>query len=322
MLLKTLSELMMDGFSFQESLQFLMKLYKAKHYQSALNAMYDALSDGKPLYQVFQDAKLSNMTISQIKLSQLHGDLAQTLSLIASHMENEQMKVHQLWRLLAYPIILMTMVIGLLFAMKWYLFPQIDTYLNTTHNMGYWFVNHFSLLFGMMVISLMLLYLLFRYMTRKMEVWRRYQLYLYIPFVRSWCKMYCTYYFCYEWGRLLQLGIDTRVILNELQKEGHPEWLQWLSEKLEEGMEQGKPLSEQLRCYPFFNHSLFAFVKEGEMKSQLGSELLFYAEMLWKEWMITLERWLSWIQPLVFILIGVMIVSLYASILLPMYQSF
>lgn len=314
---------MMEGFSLQASLHFLQKLYHHHaRYSTVLIAMYTALSEGAPLYQVFSQGHFSQMTISQIKLSQLHGDLDKTLGHIANHLKTEQNKTQQLYHLLAYPMILLIVVISLILAMKYYLFPQVDAYLNTKDNMGYWFVNHFGLLLGGLLLLIAILYIGLRCYQQHQEALVRYQFYLHIPFLRWWCKTYCTYYFCYEWGRLLQLGIETRAILMELQSDGHPPWLQELSQQLEEGMRQGRPLSQQIKGYPFFEEGLFTFIEEGEAKSQLGDELLFYAETLWKRWLEQLERWLSWVQPIIFIFVGVLIISLYASILLPMYQSF
>lgn len=94
-----------------------------------------------------------------------------------------------------------------------------------------------------------------------------------------------------------------------------------LALKMEMGMREGQPLVEQLEDYSFFTKEFTIIVHQGEAKGKLGAELLLYSELIWGRFFSKLERLMTWIQPLIFLLVAVLIVTIYAAILLPIYGN-
>lgn len=62
-------------------------------------------------------------------------------------------------------------------------------------------------------------------------------------------------------------------------------------------------------------------IEYGEIKSKLGRELDIYAQESWELFFSQLYQATQLIQPLVFLLVAVIIVIIYAAILLPIYQN-
>lgn len=60
---------------------------------------------------------------------------------------------------------------------------------------------------------------------------------------------------------------------------------------------------------------------EGEVTGKLGKELQIYGSRVWQQLMRKIEKVIQWIQPLVFIIVALLIISIYAAILLPMYDA-
>lgn len=62
-------------------------------------------------------------------------------------------------------------------------------------------------------------------------------------------------------------------------------------------------------------------IEYGDIKSKLGRELDIYAQESWETFFSQLNRATQWIQPIIFLVVAVVIVMIYAAILLPIYQQ-
>lgn len=321
-LLRLMADLMHNGFSLQEGLRFMVKLYYQNSFLTAeLEKMLHLLAAGHPIDEAFAAANFLPIVSSEIKLSEIHGELVSTLDCVSHRLTEEQEKVSQLRRLLSYPCLLIVFVLVLLIAMKLFLFPKITLLLAGKDNLGFQIINHFFIILGGLIVLIALGYWLFyRYFCRHNGIERN-EILLKIPFVRYWCVYQSTCYFCDAWGSLLKTGIETRQIVNILKQDDHVKWMSELAVEMEKGLEQGFELSSILKSYSFFYPGLIHLVKAGEVKAKLGDELLMYGQELWKEWIQLLEKWMEWVQPLIFILIGILIICMYAAVLLPMYTG-
>lgn len=62
-------------------------------------------------------------------------------------------------------------------------------------------------------------------------------------------------------------------------------------------------------------------IEYGDIKSKLGQELDIYSQESWETFFSQLNRATQWIQPIIFLVVAVVIVMIYAAILLPIYQQ-
>lgn len=322
-ILEQLASLMKHGLTLQEGLFFLKtRYYKKVRMNEAVTNIYQQLSLGYPLYEAFSSVGFSPLIISELKLSQLHGNLCTTLSHLAHNLGEEESKWQQLWKLLTYPLCLLLMLFFLLFALKYMLLPQLGNLLDQMHPLSRFLISHFSFIIFMIFLLILCIIFFIQVHIQHYPPLAKVNFYMQFPFIRHYYQVIYTYMFAYEWGRLLQLGIDTQRILVEFQDDGHPLWLSQLSGELEEGLHRGESIVQQLQRYPFMTEGFIYFMMQGEVKGKLGEEMMFYANDLWKQWMITVDKLLTFVQPFIFIFIGIMIIFLYATILLPLYSSF
>lgn len=97
--------------------------------------------------------------------------------------------------------------------------------------------------------------------------------------------------------------------------------IQLLAFRLTKGLESGIPLSQQFQKYSFLTEEFSQIVLQGEAKGNLGKELLFYSEFVRQQFFQKMNRWLHWIQPIIFLGIAGLILLVYAAILLPVYGN-
>lgn len=90
---------------------------------------------------------------------------------------------------------------------------------------------------------------------------------------------------------------------------------------MEAALLAGQEFHHKVLDYPFFLRELSLIIEYGQVKSKLGSELEVYAQETWEAFFSRVNRATQLIQPLVFILVALVIVMIYAAMLLPMYHN-
>lgn len=321
-LLKLLSELMGSGFSLQDSLRFMMKLYYQNTYVvQQLNEILLALSNGTAVAKAFQRMNFSPIVYAEIQLSEVHGHLQQTFAHLSQRLLQEESKLNQLKRLLSYPSLLIVFLFSLVLFMKWVLLPKMSILMEGKVNIGWEMINHFFLILFILVVIIYLIYVCFSIFLRHKSAIEKYEWLNRLPFIHYWCCYHCTCYFCDAWGYLLQTGIETHQIIQILSQNHYIPWMRELAHAIDEGMMNGVDMATTISQYHFLHPGLVNLIRTSEVKGQLGKELEIYGQELWKDWIALLEKGLDWVQPLIFIIIGLMIIGMYAAVLLPMYTG-
>ena len=319
--LKLIADLLEEDFSFQDSIKFLIKLQTKPSKVDCLQRIQTKLAEGDSLHIAFADAGFSKKVISRIKLSEIHGDFAQTLKQISKQMAEEQERWRKLRQIMQYPVILCAMLILIIMTVKFVLFPKMQNLTISNSMVEHQHKFDITLIIIIMIFIISILgYYCCRLTLNKMTSKQRVDFYLKIPIIRSWCSYTYTSYFCLEMANLLKLGIEIQDILYHLQEPGNLFWIQDVANHLQTCLEQGRSLSSGLKEIPCFLESLSWIVYENEKKGRLSSELAFYGQEIWRDWLEKLESLIQYVQPVIFIGIGLFIVYIYASILLPLYQ--
>ena len=85
-------------------------------------------------------------------------------------------------------------------------------------------------------------------------------------------------------------------------------------------MLQGTPLPTIIALSDDLAPQLLMFIEHGEKSGFLSKELLIYSELLEERTTKWLERLISAMQPLLFVIIALCIVAAYVSLLVPIYN--
>ena len=106
-------------------------------------------------------------------------------------------------------------------------------------------------------------------------------------------------------------------MVSELKKEGTSALSKMIAQKLEEQLIQGSPFLRRLKKMKLFRQEFIWLVLEGEKTRQLDVQLQVYADQMLDEFTQGIEKKIKWIQPLLLMGIGFLIVSMYLILLLP-----
>ena len=312
-----LGDLLENGFSLQQAFAF---FFNANLFvPSILASVQQDLNQGKSLAASFAQLNYSNDQILQIELAESHGDLAQTLSGIAEQMRLVQRQRENFLKAVSYPLLLLIFLIVILLGMRFFLLPQLlASGMIRAEDFSVQLIKMVPVIGLGMIIFLLVLLLCWQSWGKRHNYLVRFRVLAKIPLLGTLFSNYYSAYFALEWGKLFQQGLELNQIIECLLVVNGRSLMQEMAGDLKVRLAQGNTLAEELGRYPFLTREFSRIVFQGEARGNLAKELLTYSQLVWRRFFNQLEFLCSWLQPLVFLIVAILIVSLYLTMLLPL----
>lgn len=318
--LQTLTDLLVNGFPLPEALEVMLR---SQHFdQERLATFHQRLTEGAQLADCFTNFGFTPQETAQVELAQHHGNLIATFQNIAQQMELTNKQRQEMVKTLAYPVLLLLFIAGLLVGMRQFLLPQLlATGMMDPKHWGirflvaapYWLAG---IVGGGLVLGVLLkLRLQSLSAIQKSSLWSR------LPIVGMLYRMLASSYFALEWGKLFQEGLELRQIIATMGQTNPRSLMHQLAAELDRGLQQGHSLADQLARYRFLTPEFSLIVFQGEAKGRLGAELVLYSRLTQKRFYQKVEKMLHLLQPLIFLFVALLIVSVYAAMFLPLYGN-
>lgn len=287
--------------------------------ESSLSLMKASLMRGDRLDQMFASVGFSDNIVTQIALADKHGNLLGSLTKIETYMLRMTKVRKKLMEVATYPILLLGFLILIMLGLKNYLLPQLLEG-DGKDNWAVQLVQIFPQLFFVSLCGLLVLSLILYLWVKHQPALVFYRRMAKIPFIGQTVRLYTTAYYAREWGNLLGQGIDLLDLVS-LMQEQKSNLFRELGADLEEALMLGQSFPDRIATHPFFTKELSLIIAYGEANARLGYELEVYAEEVWQAFFNRLNKATTFVQPLIFVIVAVVIVMIYAAMLLPMYQN-
>src|SRR5699024_101742 len=152
------------------------------------------------------------------------------------------------------------------------------------------------------------------------DVDRKAKILLFIPGIRFYFRNYQTYRFSREFGYFINNGLEVKEILDLFIHQTLNEYLRYSSGLIEEKLMEGHTLSEAIGQIDMLDGKLAVFVSHGEQNSSVGKELILFSEYTLERIIMKIEDVTRKIQPVIFLILGLLIICLYLVIVLPIFQ--
>lgn len=322
-----LAALVTEGFALKEALQFLAAIMPKETYW--IETLLKDLERGKPIDQSLRTIGFSERITSQVYLSLVHGQFADTLGMSGHYLAEKSRQEKQLLKLLQYPILLLSFMTGVILIIRMILLPNlillgIGERRNQTviSFMAISFIEYFPYLVGIFFIIGALTFLSGRFYLRKRTPLKKAEILSSVPYFGKMLKLYYTQYFSYEWSQLFKSGLQLNEIISLMQQKSTTQLMQETAYYLEQSLLEGNHLAESMKELTFFNPEFSLIVLHGEATGHLASELALFSEDCRQRLSEKIEKVFSYIQPLMFLLIAFIILCVYLALLLPMYSLF
>lgn len=301
----TVSSLLQAGFTLAQALEFLAVQMPKR--ADRINALQVELAAGTDVAAAFAEAGFAPVVCTQVALADEHGDLGGTLSEVAAYLTLLQESRSRVWQLLAYPLTLLVLLTVLQAGIVYWVLPQL------TAQPGGAMLPQIALCVAV-IAGVLLVY----FFVRGLDATKRYHLLRHIPIVGTIMNRYYQYEFTIGAASFLNIGRDLGTYCEYLaaMRKGP---LAELGEHVSAEVRQGTSLSTAL-TEPLVPAGLVQLVEMGQAPDLFASSVATYARGIFADLQVQMNRILAFVQPLMFLILGVQIVLMYARLLLPLYS--
>lgn len=321
--LATIAELLSQGFSLNQSLQF-MKLLMVKQLH-LIEKVEEDLSQGLSFEKSIQPLGFSLNVIAQLFYAQRQGRFINSLIDNANRLETMDNYKSQLIKIITYPLLMGIFLLALLFGMRMFLLPQIASFIsqdvydnNALVRLLIGFFNYLPQIFIFILACALLLYLFIDFYLMRLTYIKRYQFLIKIPLVNKWFRQYTSYHLSKELGHFFFGGYSIQQVIEVLIEYPIDPFLTEVAQYMNQQFIQGISLDDMIVNLGIFTDELPLIIIQGELTSQIAQKFQIYSDAIFKELMDDLTKKLNLIQPIMFILIAVLILALYLMMMLPM----
>lgn len=324
--LKKLAHLLNNGFTQKQALIFLVEQYEVLNIKDKTELL-ELIEDGKNLEEILTYIGYSPAILAQIRFSAVHGDLINILESCYSYITKRRQTIQSLMKSLQYPIILISIFIVILIALNYTVIPQFNTLYEAmgTHKSNLMTILTFMLnvlpKIVLVIISIAMIFLMYiSIILRSNNIELKQSHLLKLPIISTYYKYNVTYKFSRELGLMLSNGIESKEIVNILKNQNLDNELKFLGQTIEKLLLSGFSMSEAVKQIPLIDQRIIPFIQHGEYNSNVGKELSLYSEYVLEGIIFKLEKLTKRIQPIIFVILGLLVICLYLVIVLPVFQ--
>lgn len=321
-----LGNLLDQGYTLPAGIEFL-KYHQKQEVQEILEYLTEKLREGEPFHEILEDVGFPGDVLGYLYFSEKHGDLAFALVESGKMMERREGFKARFQKLIRYPLFLLWLVVVLVVFMMRFLFPQFRSLYNSLELDFPWFTGVFLAMisyapvFFIGCLVLLVVGMLY-YLTRFRHLHPRAQLSILMrfPFLHSFLQVIITQYFSIQLSCLMKGGLSIYESLTIFEGQDHLAFFQQEATRMKLALRSGERFDDVLRQNPFYANELSEVVAHGQTNGNLGEELFHYSNLLLEMIENRATRIFAMVQPALFAGIGVVVLVMFVSILLPIFH--
>lgn len=325
-MLSQLSKLVEKGYTLSQALSFIAFQLSAKQ-RSDIKACLTAMRQGNSLHSCLLKLNFHRDVLSYLYFAEQHGDLHFALK-ESSYMLSEKIKNKKRFqKLVQYPLLLLGFILGILFILSTVLLPHFQSLYKTMgHEQSPFLLIFMSTMsyFPHALVgitgSLLLIGGLYLISTKKLAPVEKMNILMKVPFMKQFTRLFNSYFFAVHTSNLLKGGLSIYECLSLFQLQQHYPFFREEAKLFTTELAAGKALNQILQSRPYYQKDLAEVVIHGQKNGDLAEELYDYSLYMverMEEWIFHI---LKYIQPITFAFIGIVILLMYMSVMMPMLE--
>lgn len=322
-----LGKLLEKGYSLAQAMEFLQfqqPLARQQDLQRCLSFFRSGLSFHEALHPLLFHSE----AIGYLFFAEQHGQFAQGLVEAGNMLLNKAKYWQRLRKAASYPLFLLCFMVVMLLIVQRMLLPQF-VHLSSSFVATRSSVSHLLMQIVSIVPSFFLAVCFFCVIggsayalwAKRLSPLARIRLWMKLPFVRTISTLYYTHVFSLQFSHLLNGGLSAYEALQVFEKQHHVPFLRAEGSAMKAQLAKGEKLETLLAERPYYERALLLVVRHGQSNGELGKELFHYSQFVVQKMEERIEKWTRFIQPLLFTVIGLLVICLYLAILLPMFDT-
>lgn len=331
-LTKYLGIMLKVGTDILKAVDVLIADFESPGLRSLLVEIRSTLEKGQPFYTVFAryPKYFSSVFVNLVKAGEASGNLEKVFEDLSRSLEQEADLKREIRSALTYPAILLVASIGILLLLSTFALPKISKvfegsgikppiFSRIVFAVGL-FLGKYVIFFAFGLIGLVIFCW---YFFLKTETGRAFiqRMMTKIPVIRNVVKNMGLQSFCATLASLLKSGLP---IIDSLeitaQSSGYEEIKQSLLRISREGVSKGLTVSESFRQEPVFPRMVVNLISVSEKAGHIEDILLTMASFYEADIKSSIKILVSFLEPVLLVIIGGIIGLIAASVIVPIYQ--
>lgn len=314
-----LSELLHEGFPLIDGLHFLQITMGSQ--KKAINAVSQQLERGFSFVDAIQPLGFNHRMLTQLHLSVLNGNFVETLNFCAEYIQTIDKQRRMLKKVAIYPLFLVFMAITMLFIVRRFMLPTLQSVGGNANNLTrfvLWYLKYLPHIAWGTTSVLFITLCCFGFYWKKKDVYNRACFLTQIPLVGNYVRLYYSFYFARELSCFLENGLSVSQMIEMMKQLKTDPLMAELAHKMSNSLLSGDTLPHFISDTLIFNQEMSWIIHHGELTSQVAIKLKFYSVTCFKELIERIERLIQIVQPVIFMGIGLLVILIYLTLMLPM----
>lgn len=326
-LLMRLSVLLKNGYSLAAALEMLILSNTSEEKKQRLQNVINDLRDGKSVHIAFEHLELPKDILAFLYFSEVYGELEKGFGQAGQlFLKREEMK-EKLLKLLRYPLFLLWLVAVLAFIIARYLFPHFtEIYSSFSADLPLvtilflQFLDLLPFLLMAVGVSFFIFFLYYWSIFRRRSPHQKVSFLLKIPVVSKMLQTLITYFFALQLSGLLQGGLKIFQSLSIFCEQDRLLFFKNEAAFLIGRLRQGEDFADVIRDRKHFLPELTNVIRHGQEQSELDKKLSTYSDLLYEQLEEKVKRAIMLVQPVIFFIVGMIVLTMFISIFLPMFD--
>jgi competence protein ComGB len=324
--LRRTGELLARGYPIALAIESIALQLPSKR-KEELHGCLEELKKGFPFHESLNNLGFHKDLVGFVYFAEQHGSFADALLEGSELALLKDKDLHKLINLLQYPMLLMVITGFLFIFVENTLLPRFTTLFsslgleaNFFTNVIYAFDHYFPIAISALFILILMAAVYYFLVFRKLSVLKQRSQLVRIPFAGRILKLLFTHYFSIQLSFLLSGGLSVSEALLLFEQNHRQPFYSQLAYTIKSKLITGEQLEMILASLSFFEKEFPMIVKHGQENGKLEQELLFFSKHCVTNMEVIIEKRLTAIQPILYLFIGFLVVSMYLAILLPMFH--
>lgn len=285
-----------------------------------------SLHKGMAIDQALEHAGFHESITSYFYFARLNGDLAETTRQCSQMMQRQIKYMKKFQQTARYPALLLCLVTVLLFFVKNSVYPSFEALFvsagqtSQVTSFSIFFINLLFHLFIFAFFAALLLLSGWSFLKSRISIDIQIKYYLKLPIYREYLKLQTTFLFCLHLSSLLKTGMPLKDSLRTLHTQKHLAILGYYAKRMETELEKGVHVAHIISTLPLFATGMDDIFQQNVNIKDLQKDLSMYAEFLINQIENKVKKAISLFQPVIFVLLASLIIFMYLSLMLPMFQ--
>jgi competence protein ComGB len=319
-----LSELLDHGYTLSRAMEFLRFQIPQKLGEDIDHSL-NQLKNGVSLHDTFESLGFHRDILGYLYFAERHGDLTLALKEGAKMLQRKLASMKKMKKVVQYPLMLFSFLFIIFFVLATVLLPQFKTLyssMGTEMSLPLALLINFvgTFPYGCAFLSLFLAisFVVYRAYMQKMPPYKRMGYLLKIPGVKNMVPLFNSYFFSIHISNLLNGGLSVHDCLTLFERQRHYPFFQAEAAFFKEQLVSGAALEQIMFKREYYDAQLANVIAHGQSNGDLAKELGNHSQFILERLEQMVFKWLNIIQPLLFSLIGLLVLTMYLSIMLPM----